>query len=273
MPPSTVPILECRDLGILVPGRTLVDSLQLSVTGGEFLAILGQNGAGKTLSLHTMAGLRRAATGTIQLHGAALTEMSRRQIARTLALLPQDTEDFFPATVLETVLAGRHPHIPALEWESASDRRIATDALAKVDMAALSERDIGTLSGGERRRVAIAQALTQRPELYLLDEPTNHLDPQHQLQIMGLFADAAAAGAAIITTLHDVNLAARFATRCLLLYGDGRWELGDTSQILSESRLSRLYSTPMEALPWRGHQLFVATTKTDQESLSRPSNS
>lgn len=268
-----VPVLECRTLGISVPGRSLVESLQLSVASGEFLAILGQNGAGKTLSLHTIAGLRRPATGSIHLKGVPLTGMSRRQIARSLALLPQDTEDFFPATVLETVLAGRHPHIPALEWETAADRAIARDALESVDMASLNERDIGTLSGGERRRVAIAQSLTQSPELYLLDEPTNHLDPQHQLQIMSLFANAAARGAAIIATLHDVNLAARFASRCLLLYGDGRWELGGTAQILSESRLSSLYCTPMEAVPWRGRQLFVAAAKADQEPLSRPSNS
>ncbi len=273
MQTSTVPVIECLNLGISVPGRTLVESLQLSVASGEFLAILGQNGAGKTLSLHTIAGLRKPAAGSIRLQGAALTGMSRRQIARSLALLPQDTEDFFPATVLETVLSGRHPHIPALEWETAADRTIAMDALESVEMSSLNERDIVTLSGGERQRVAIAQALTQRPELYLLDEPTNHLDPQHQLQIMSLFANAAARGAAIIATLHDVNLAVRFASRCLLLYGDGRWELGDTAQILSESRLSKLYCTPMEAVPWRGHQLFVAAANAGQELVSRPSSS
>ncbi len=101
--------------------------------------------------------------------------------------------------------------------------------------------------------------LTQQPAIYLLDEPTNHLDPQHQLDALALFRDKADQGASVIASLHDVNLAVRYADRCLLLYGDGRWELGDTATILGEERLSRLYATPMEAVNWRSTRLFVAS--------------
>ncbi len=249
--------LGCRDLAVAVPGRQLVERLDLELARGDFLAVLGRNGAGKTLTLLTLAGLRAPASGEVRLRGRPLAERKRSQVAKELALLPQTVEDAFPATVLETVLIGRHPHIGPLGWELEADRRIAGRALASVGLAAFADRDIGTLSGGERRRAAIAQVLTQEPDVYLLDEPTNHLDPQHQLDVLQLFINEARKGATVIATLHDVNLAARFATRCLLLFGDGRWELGPTASVLTEERLSELYAVPMEALRWRGHDLFV----------------
>jgi iron complex transport system ATP-binding protein len=160
--------------------------------------------------------------------------------------------------VLDTALIGRHPHIGRLQWESNEDRNIARQALMWMDMDAMQERDVATLSGGERRRLAIAQTLTQTPTVYLLDEPTNHLDPQHQLDVLNVFREQASRGAAIIATLHDVNLAARYADKCLLLFGDGRWELGPTGSVLCEDRLTELYATQMEAIHWRQTRLFVA---------------
>ncbi|HET6629106.1 MAG TPA: ABC transporter ATP-binding protein [Woeseiaceae bacterium] len=249
--------LACRDLAVAVPGRRLVDGLDLVLEPGDFLAVLGRNGTGKTLTLLTLAGLRVPQSGEVRLQGRTLAELKRSQIARELALLPQSVDDAFPATVLETVLVGRHPHVGPLGWETAGDRRIACRALDRVGLAPFADRDIATLSGGERRRAAIAQVLTQEPQVYLLDEPTNHLDPQHQLEVLRLFAGKVRDGAAVIATLHDVNLAARFAQRCLLLYGDGRWALGPTASVLSESRLSELYAVPMAAVPWRGRHVFM----------------
>ena len=127
-----------------------------------------------------------------------------------------------------------------------------------MGLAELTGRDILTLSGGERRRLALAQVLAQSPAVYLLDEPTNHLDPQHQLDAMRVFRAAADAGASVVATLHDVNLAVRFADRCLLLYGDGRWTLGPSANVLNEDNLSELFATPMEVVSWRSQQLFVA---------------
>lgn len=261
MTASTTAVVSCKDLSISVPGRMLVERLELGLDSGDFLAILGQNGSGKTLTMHTMAGLRLADSGQVYLKDKLLASLKRQNIAKDLALLPQSADDAFPATVLETVLIGRHPHIGPLAWESDLDRQIARQSLEQVRLSDFSDRDIGTLSGGERRRVAIAQVLTQDPQVYLLDEPTNHLDPQHQLDILRLFRDKARGGATVVASLHDVNLAARFASLCLLLFGDGRWELGATSAVLNEDRLSELYATRMEAIRWRDRDIFMASRK------------
>lgn len=237
----------------------LVQDLDLDLVAGEFLAVLGKNGSGKTLTLHTLAGFREAKSGDTLLRNVPMATMSRQAVAQQLALLPQNTEDIFPASAMETVMIGRHPHIGRFQWESAADKDIARQCLQWMDLADMANRDIATLSGGERRRLAIAQVLTQMPDVYLLDEPTNHLDPQHQLDVLHVFKDKTTSGSIVIASLHDVNLAARFADHCLLLFGDGRWELGAVGEVLTEARLSELYSTPMEAIHWRDRNLFVAS--------------
>jgi iron complex transport system ATP-binding protein len=252
-------MLSCSGLCVSVPGRQLVRNLQLTLTGGVFLAVLGQNGAGKSLTLHTLAGLRAAQSGYVELSGRPMNEMTRKEIAQQLALLPQTSDDVFPASVFDTALSGRHPHVPRLQWESVKDHEIAASCLRLMDLYPLRHRDVATLSGGERRRLAIAQVVTQSPGVYLLDEPSNHLDPQHQLEVLDVFADQKRAGATVIATLHDVNLAARFADQCLLLFGDGRWKLGPTTEVLNADLLSELYATPMESMTWRGRQLFIAS--------------
>jgi iron complex transport system ATP-binding protein len=252
-------LFACRDIRVDVSGRTLVEALAFDVGRGELLAVLGQNGSGKSLTLHTLAGLRPPANGQVLLSGEDLSHTGRQNIARQLALLPQHVDDIFPATVLDTAMIGRHPHIGRFQWESSEDVDIGRAALTAVDLGGLARRDVLTLSGGERRRLAIAQVLTQQPDIYLLDEPTNHLDPQHQLDALRLFRERADDGAAVIASLHDVNLAVRYADRCLLLYGDGRWDIGATDDVLDEQRLTELYATPMESIAWRSTRLFVAT--------------
>lgn len=255
---TSLPLLSSETLHVVVPGRVLVDQLDLELRPGEFVAVLGRNGTGKTMLLLTLAGLRAAASGRVLLKGEDVLLSPRRRTARHLALLPQVIDDIFPASVMDTVLVGRHPHIGHLQWESDADRRLARHALQSMGLEALAERDIFTLSGGERRRLAIAQVLAQAPEVYLLDEPSNHLDPQHQLDTLQRFRAMADSGCGVIASLHDVNLASRFADRCLLLFGDGRWKLGASEEVLTAGTLSELYATAMEAVAWRSGQLFVA---------------
>ncbi len=257
MPATNNQRLSVSGLRVEVAGRTLVDDFDFELDAGETVALLGKNGAGKTLLLHTLAGLREAAGGEIHLSGEPLAALPRRTLARRLALLPQGSDDVFPATVLETVLIGRHPHIDLMGWESDADLGIARDALAAVDLLDLEGRDVLTLSGGERQRLAIAQCLTQDATMMLLDEPTNHLDPHHQVDVLELLKAQADDGRAVLMALHDVNYAAHFTDRCVLLYGNGEYDVGDTGAILDADRLERLYGTAIDAVPFNGKRVFV----------------
>jgi iron complex transport system ATP-binding protein len=160
-------------------------------------------------------------------------------------------------------LIGRHPHIERFQWESTEDRQHAQDALQAVDMQTFADRDLMTLSGGERRRVAIAQVLAQDPEVYLLDEPANHLDPQHQIEVLQMFRRRSRSAKSVVASLHDANLAMRFADRCLMLFGDGRWLLGASNALLNAANLSELYAMPVETISWRNKPLFVAAGAPD----------
>jgi iron complex transport system ATP-binding protein len=238
--------------------RELVRELSVQFAAGEVVAILGRNGSGKTLTLHTLAGLREPTAGVVSLDGVAMPQLRRRAVALRLGLLPQDLEDAFVSTAIETVLIGRHPHLSLWQWESAEDEHLARQALRAVDMEDFAPRRTDTLSGGEQRRVAVAALLAQQPAIFLLDEPTNHLDPHHQLAVLGLFRGLADSGRTVITTLHDPTLAARFADRVLLLHGDGRWLLGPVGTTLTATSLSELYVAPMIELAQQGRRVFVS---------------
>jgi iron complex transport system ATP-binding protein len=250
--------IECRSLTVEVPGRVLVRELGFALPAGRMLVVLGRNGSGKSSTLHTLAGLRPAAAGSVRLDGRELGHWPRRELARTLGLLPQLVDDPFPATALEAVLVGRHPHLDFWAWESADDRAAAQRALAAVDLAGLEQRDIATLSGGERRRLSIATILAQDPGVFLLDEPIHQLDPQHQLDVLRLFRGLADAGRTVIVSLHDIGLAARFADAALLLFGDGRWHCGDCDSTLTEASIGELYGIAVRELRWEHGRTFVA---------------
>jgi iron complex transport system ATP-binding protein len=249
--------LACSGLRVRIGGRRLIEDLTLDLAPGEFVALLGENGVGKTLALHTLAGLRPPAAGTVNVQGRPLTSWPRRALAQQLALLTQTSEDPFPGTVLEAATIGRHPHIEFWRWESGEDIRLTRAALEAVGLTGLESHDVQTLSGGERRRVAVAAALAQDARIYLLDEPTNHLDPHHQLDVLRLFRARADAGCAVIASLHDATLAAQFSDRTLLLFGDGRWIYGASAEVLTAGNLSRLYRTPVEQIEHRGRRVFI----------------
>jgi iron complex transport system ATP-binding protein len=235
--------LSCSAVDIAVQECVLVAQLNLQFAPGTITAVLGRNGTGKSLTLHTLAGLRALKSGAVSLGTRALSQYSRRELAKRLTFVAQDIEEPFPVTALEVALSGRHPHIDFWQWETAQDYAIAREALAAVDLQNFEQRSIETLSGGERRRLAIASALAQQPQIFILDEPTNHLDPQHQLQVLKLLRSKADAGCAVIMSLHDAGLAARFADMALLLFGDGHWQFGAADVTLTAENLTRLYAT------------------------------
>jgi len=250
-------ILAARDLTVTIAGIGVCERLDLAVEPGQCWAILGRNGAGKTTLLHTLAGLRPPAAGAIALDGRPLSRLSAREVARVRGLLTQDDSDAFGATVHETAMIGRHPYLSRWQWESAEDLRIAREALALMDIGNAEARDVRTLSGGERRRAALAALLTQQPRLFLLDEPSSHLDLAHQLAVLRrLTGLARERRSALIMVLHDVNLARRFCDHVLML-DQGTAIAGPAAELLTAERLSKIYGVALKTLGQGEELCFV----------------
>jgi iron complex transport system ATP-binding protein len=223
-----------------------VRDLELSIEAGQCWCLLGCNGVGKSTLLLTLAGLRPAKAGEIRLGGASLAALTRRQIARQLAILFQEQADSFPVSVREKLLQGRHPYLQPWQWETADDHAIVAGLLHKLDLEPLATRNIQTLSGGERQRVAIATLLAQQSRMLLLDEPTNHLDLSHRISLLHMLAgDCRDRHHAALMSLHDINLAARFCDHALLLLGDGETRYGPVNAVLDSRVLESLYGYPL----------------------------
>lgn len=251
-------LMHCQQLTVHIAGQRVCDGLDLSIEAGQFWCILGCNGVGKTTLLHTLAGLRGAELGHVKLLGQDLDQCPAKTRAQRIGVLFQDQLDPFPITVLESVLVGRHPHISPWRGEGESDIRIARQALADMGMEDFQYRTTNRLSGGERQRAALATLLTQDPLIYLLDEPSNHLDLKHQLQVLNHFSGLVRdSQRALVTTLHDINLAVRFCSHVLLLYGNGELDLGRSEDLLTRDNLSRLYGYPISHLEQQGKRIFI----------------
>jgi iron complex transport system ATP-binding protein len=239
-------LLDTQALTISVGERVLVRDLSFSAQSGALIAMLGPNGVGKTLTLHTCAGLRPARQGSVRLHGTDLRLLDQRERALRVGLLLQEQDDPFPTTVIETALMGRHARLGLWQWETAEDHALARQALHDMDLDAMEDRLCATLSGGERRRLGLASMLVQDPDVMLFDEPFNHLDPRHQFAVLAVLRKLAREGKAIIASLHDPALAARYFDLALLMHGDGRWQLGPVSTLLNAETLEDLYAVPFE---------------------------
>ena len=241
-----------------IAGKEVCRDFDLSIAAGDCVGLLGANGVGKTTLLHSLAGLRRPAAGEVLLDGTPIASQPRRRVARRVGLLMQQPEDSLPATVLETALI-RHPHLDFWRWESHSDVAIARRALKAVGLEGLEQRAQTALSGGERRRLDLATVLAQDPAVFLLDEPAGQLDLHHQLALLGqLQRLAAQEGRALLMSLHDINLAARFCNRIVMLFGEGEAAQGTAEAMLTPEKLSRLYRVPVRILPWEGGRTFLA---------------
>ncbi len=254
-------LLEVRDLTVRIDGNTLVEDASLHVAAGEVLGLVGPNGAGKSTLLRAVSGVQPTEAGSVHIEGAPTTEVDRRELAKRLAVVQQLPEAPAGMLVSELVLLGRHPHLGWFERESSRDARIARDAMARAGCLELEVREVGTLSGGERRRAFIARALAQEPELLLLDEPTANLDAGAQAEICELLRTLAATGVGVLVVLHDLTLAASTCDRVALLAAGRLVATGPPDEVITTEHVARLYGPTVSVLrhPEDGRPLVVPT--------------
>src|SRR5450830_243368 len=251
-------MIATEQLLLRAGGRTLVEGLDWQVGRGESWSVIGRNGAGKSTLLRTLAGLRPADGGTVHIGGRPLDSWPLEQLARQRAFLAQSRSDAFAYSVIETVLAARHPYHGRRYWEGSDDHAMALHALEQMEVAELAERDVRTLSGGERQRVAIAAMLAQDTPLLLLDEPANALDLAHQVSVMGLLAKLCREqNKTVVMVGHDLNLAHRFSTHALLLMGDGSWLAGTVPEVMQASILGDYLGHPIEIIEHGKRKIFI----------------
>lgn len=254
---STAPLLALREASFAVNGQTLVDKVSLDFQPGTLTALVGPNGAGKSTLLSLIAADNAPTSGSVTLQDRPIGAWRIRDLARARAVLPQDHAVRFAFSVREVVSMGRLPHPP----DPARDEAIVNAALADADVTQLAHRDVQSLSGGEAARTGFARVLTQQTPLVLLDEPTAALDLKHQEALMRSVQALTRAGTCVIAVLHDLNLAAAYSDRIVMLSGGRVAGDGTPREVLTRERIERIYGQSVTVIehPTRSIPLIVTT--------------
>lgn len=240
-------ILQVEDATFGFAARpNFLKPVRFSVSRGQCWGIIGPNGAGKSTLLRLLAGLLSPTSGRVVFKNRALSEISSRDRARDIALMPQHLHNDVPTSAADIVLMGRFPHRQFGLFESAEDHEIARRAMVTTQTTAFADRPLSSLSGGEAQRVHLAAALAQQPALLLLDEPTSSLDLYHQLGIFQILSDLASRGGpAVVIVTHDINLAARYCTHVLLLHDGKQIAAGTPAQVVRPEVLQPVYGVEL----------------------------
>jgi len=249
MTETSPPALRFERISVEIAGRSILREVSLEVHRGEVLALAGGNGAGKTTLLRIASRVLRPSGGRMWIGDRAAESLSRRELARELAVVPQDVQLAFPFCVDEVVLMGRSPHLGAFGYESRADVERAREAMARVGIEALAGRSILELSGGERQLVLIARALAQDAQVLLLDEPTAHLDLRHRIQVLALVRDFAASGRSALVVSHDLSLVSRTCDRLALLAHGGVLAVGVPAAVVTRENLRATFDIEADVLP------------------------
>jgi iron complex transport system ATP-binding protein len=236
--------IEARDLRFAYDGREVLAGIDLEASAGEVVGVVGPNGSGKSTLIRILSGVLTGYGGRARVGGRDVRALPRVELARRVAVVPQEPTFSFPFSALEVVLMGRHPHLAGLTFESERDVELARAALERCGVAHLAGRPIQELSSGERQRVVFAKALAQQPGAFLLDEPASFLDIRHQVELYDVVRERAGEhGATVVTVLHDLNLAAEYCDRVYLLR-NGRVEAsGPTADVFTYANLTRVFDT------------------------------
>ena len=250
-------ILEIDGISFKYDREWILREVNLKIGKAELWGILGPNGCGKTTLINLIDGILSPYQGTIKIGGTDINTLKRREIAKRIAVVPQETAWVFPLTVEEVVLMGRTPHLGRCEFESKKDLDVAHSAMEATDVLRFSSRRMQSLSGGERQRALIARALAQQPEVLLLDEPTSSLDITHQISIFDLLGSLSEeSGLTIVAATHDMNLASLYCDRIALLHNGNFYSRGTPEEALTEKSIREVYGVdivvdrhPLTGLP------------------------
>jgi iron complex transport system ATP-binding protein len=257
--------LEASLVAVQRGGRSILESIDLRIGPGELLAIVGPNGSGKSTLLRALAGIWPISAGSILLDQRPIGSLSRREIARRIAFLPQDGRLDFAFTVEEVVAMGRYPHRGRFQREGRADRAAIETALECCDVSALRDRFVNTLSGGERQRVLIARSLAVEPDFVLLDEPTASLDVEHAMGILDLCRKLVSAGRSVALATHDLNAVARYASRVALIESGHIAHCGERDRVLLPETLERVFGVRAETLSTAGGEpVYVFHPRSDK---------
>ncbi len=247
------PLVELRSVDFEYPGPERrrarpfsLSALSFEIARGEILGVIGPNSAGKTTLIRVLTKVLEPAGGEIFLEGQSLRNLSRWELARHVAVVPQEAPPTFAYTVEQLVLMGRYPHAPGRFFERPEDLAVARQAMAATEVLDLAPVALDSLSGGERQRAILARALAQEPRLLILDEPTAHLDLRYQAEVAGLLRRLnRERGATILLVSHDLNLAAELSDRLLMLAEGRIARVGPPEEVLEESLLEEVYGCPV----------------------------
>lgn len=245
---------RCEGLAYRYPesSKPAVLDLSLEIPAGATTAVLGPNGSGKSTLLRLLLGVLQPAAGSVDFQDRPLAGWGREALARQVGVVPQGEETVFPMSVRELVGMGRYPHLGAWRREGAADRAAVEDAMRRCDVLDLAARPVPTLSGGERQRARLARALAQEAPTLALDEPTAALDIAHEMAIFELLRDLGHAGKTVLVVTHNVNLAARYADRLVLLHAGRLAAEGTPAEVLTRETVERVYGWPVEIAPHPG---------------------
>jgi iron complex transport system ATP-binding protein len=253
-----VSVLETREAIVRRGGRTILGPASIEIGSGEMTALIGPNGSGKSTLLRLFAGLWRPDEGEALLDGKNIHSRPRKEIARRIAFVPQDTQIDFAFTVAEILAMGRYAHRGRFTPPGPADHTAINSAATYCDITHLLNRAINTLSGGERQRVLIARSLVAEPEFILLDEPTANLDVQHALDVLELCQALSRKGKTVIVATHDFNLVTRYATRLVLLQAGKMIAQGDQETVLNPAAIQEVFQVDAEVVPTKaGPPVYV----------------
>ena len=216
-----------------VDAKSLLDGVNLHVKRGQFVGLIGPNGAGKTMLLRAIAGVLSYSEGVVLLDGTNVKNGSLKNIAKAMALVPQVAPYTQGFTALELVLMGRYPHMSRFQIEGREDNLIARNAMRLTETEQFTDRTLDTLSGGERQRIFVSRALAQQPRVLLLDEPTSNLDILHQLKVISLVRKMVDDGLTAIAAIHDLQMAARYCDRLVLMKNGKILAKGSPEEVLT----------------------------------------